>query len=218
MPGRLSVDVDLGKFEDQLDEGVRAILLATTRTGNKLIERAKTSGLREIDRIYGIGPRAFEKYVEVRLATEGEFEVSIRVTGKQLPLYHFDPRPTKKGVSVKIKGRRVLIPHAFMARMRSGHVGVFARGAYGGKGVRGERLSGEAFGRFKFARGSQRVRGLRPKGKGSRRSGLPVNELYTFTPSEALTNEQVEDAMFKRVQDDLPKVMRQELNFALRRL
>ena len=212
---RLSVKVDTKGMERFLDDASRAILLASTRTANRLIERAKTSGFREVARVYGIGPRDFEQYARVTLARDGEVVAEITVSGRGLPVFHFQPRQTRKGVTVKIKGRRILIPHAFIARTASGHIGVFARGAYGGKGLGANQRSGQTFGRFVFGRGSKKVRGFRP-GRGAKRSGLPINEIYTFAPPDAFSSEQVVEAMEARVDEDFDKVMRGELRFALR--
>ncbi len=53
---------------------------------------------------------------------------TMRVTGKQVPLGKYPARQTKKGVSVLVnKGQRKLIKGAFIAKMKSGHVGVFVR-------------------------------------------------------------------------------------------
>lgn len=212
---RLSINVDTRTLDRRLDELEQAILLASTRTANALIERAKTSGFREVERVYGIGPRSFEKYARITLARGEEVVATITVKGRGLPMFHFQPRQTPKGVTVRVKGKRILIPHAFLGKMRSGHIGVFARGAYGGKGSKA-RLSGEAFGRFQFIKGSRKVQGRRAGGKGAKRSGLPINELYTFAPPDAFANRQVIDAMCTRIEDDAEKVMRQELRFALR--
>jgi len=62
----------------------------------------------------------------------------VRVTGKRIPVYRFRPRPTlpqpyeplpKRGLTYKIckQGGRRRISDAFVARMRSGHMGVFRR-------------------------------------------------------------------------------------------
>ena len=196
---RLEIKVDTRGYDAAFDRLVRAVATASTRTANRLIEQAKTAGLREISKIYGLGPRTFEKYVQITLARDGENEATIRVRGRELPVYLFDPRQTKAGVTVRIKGRRILIPGAFLARMRSGHIGVFARGAYGGKGLNG-RTSGRKFGRFVFLQGGR----------------LPINEFYTFGPAEAFSNEDVVDTMQDRVFEQIDDVMRRELRFALR--
>lgn len=202
---RLSTSTNADEVVRSLDAFGHAILgRAASRAVNKLADQAKTAGLREVSAIYGIGPRSFERYVTVKLAAAGEFQASIRAKGQGLPLYLFDARQTAKGVSVRIKGRRFVVPHAFIATMRSGRVGVFARGAYGGQGI--TKPTGERFGRFVF--GSSY--------RGRNRARLPINELYTFSPPDAFANPRVVQAMSDRVQDQLDKVMRREIAFALR--
>jgi hypothetical protein len=49
-------------------------------------------------------------------------------SGAPVPVADYPHRQTKRGVSVSInKGRRVLLSGAFVATMRSGHVGVYRR-------------------------------------------------------------------------------------------
>lgn len=199
---RLSISVDTSRFDSRIDGLAADILKASTRTANRLIERAQTAGFRVVSREYGIGPRTFEQYARLTLARDGEAEASVEVRGSGLPMFQFQPRQTKRGVTVRIKGKRFLIPHAFIARMASGHIGVFARGAYGGKGVL--KPTGETFGgRFKF--GYSR--------RGKNRGRYSINELFTFAPPDAFGNERVVDAMTRTVEDNLDAVMRRELNF-----
>jgi hypothetical protein len=50
------------------------------------------------------------------------------VSGKPVPLAEFPYRQTKKGVSVAVNnGKRALVKGAFVARMKSGHVGIYRR-------------------------------------------------------------------------------------------
>lgn len=50
------------------------------------------------------------------------------VRGTRVPLSAYPHRQTKKGVSVQVnKGKRTLITSAFVAKMRSGHEGIFVR-------------------------------------------------------------------------------------------
>ena len=58
----------------------------------------------------------------------------IRIKGARTPLIAFSARQTKAGVAVRIKTRKI-IRGAFIARMPSGHTGVFWRS--GRKGRRG---------------------------------------------------------------------------------
>jgi hypothetical protein len=55
-------------------------------------------------------------------------EWAVDVSGKPVPLYAYPHRQTKKGVSVQVnRGKRTLLAGAFVATMRSGHVGIFRR-------------------------------------------------------------------------------------------
>lgn len=191
---RTNVDQVLGDLDRFVDDAQRK---AVPRALNRLAEQAKTAGLRAVADEYRIGPRAFEAYLNVRLARDGDVEASIGARGRGLPLQLFAPRQTRAGVSVMVKGRRFVIPHAFIARMRSGRVGVFARGSYGGKGLTAG--TGQSFGRFAFGR---------------RR--LPIGELFTFGPSEAWSAERVVGAMSDRVLEQMDKVIRNEMRFAMR--
>lgn len=180
---------------------------AVPRALNKLRDQARTAGIRELSRIYGIPVRKVDdpKFLSTSDASPSNFAASITVKGAGFPLMLFDPRQTRAGVSVTIKGRRITIPHAFIGVMKSGHVGVFARGSYGGKyfkrrSNKGRFVStGASFGRFQF--GNQR---------------LPINELFTFSPPDAFSNEQVTDVMNKRVEEQAEKVFTSEVSFASR--
>lgn len=53
---------------------------------------------------------------------------TMRASGKEVPLGKYPARQVKRGVSVQVnKGQRRLIEGAFLAKMASGHVGVFKR-------------------------------------------------------------------------------------------
>lgn len=50
------------------------------------------------------------------------------VSGAPVPLAEFPYRQTRKGVSVAVNtGKRVMVKGAFVARMKSGHVGIYHR-------------------------------------------------------------------------------------------
>lgn len=184
----------------QLDVWVdQAQTIAMPRAANKLLAQAQTAGFRKVSQIYDIGPRTMERYAAVKFAIPGNVEATLTVKGKGFPIFAFQPRQTRGGVSVRVKGRRFVIPHTFLARMRSGHVGVFARGAYSGKWASRLEPSGKAFGRFLY---------------GKKR--LPINELFTLSPPDAASNPDVVDTMNDRVQEQAQKVIEQEIRFAIR--
>lgn len=184
----------------ELDEYADAIrLVAVPRAINKVADQAQVAGLRKISDIYGLSPRTMEKYVTTKVAIAGRFEATLSATGIGFPMYVFSPRTIKGvGVSVLVKGKRIIIKRAFIATMPNGHVGIFARGAYGGKSAKFN-PTGQAFGRFQYSR-----------------SRLAINELYTFSPADAFGNPEVVDAMDSRVAIQMPIVLAQEIKFATR--
>lgn len=184
--------------------------IAASRTLNTLEGQAQVAGFRKINELYGVGPRTTEQYAVVELASPSNLEATITVKGAGYPLSAFAPRQTKRGVSAKIKGVRHLFPGTFMARMPNGHVGVFARGAYAGKGATAIRETGR-IGRFVLGRG-KRVRRANKWGS----SELPINELYTSSPGDTFANDEVFEAMAARVEEQAPIVMARELK-AVRR-
>lgn len=172
-----------------------AIEIGSARAANTLASQARVAGFRRISEVYQIGPRMMDAYATVKLAASGDLEASITVKGKGFPLSAFAPVQTRRGVSVRIKRQRFLIPHAFISAKLGGRV--YARGAYGGKGLR--KASAERFGRFQF--------GI---------SRLPINQLFTLGPSDAFSNPDVVDAMNERVEQQYAAVLKRELKQAVR--
>ena len=183
------VMADIDQFRNSITD------VAAPRALNALRDQAQTAGLREIAKVYEIGPRTMEKYVTVKLATGGDLEAEITVKGRGFPLSFFRPVPTDRGVRVTVKGRTFVIPHSFMVKRFGQHV--FARGSYGGK--YGGTPTGERFGRFVFTKGR-----------------LPISELWSFAPPDTLNNQQVLDAMDARVEEQGAKVLAREIAAARR--
>lgn len=194
---QLAVTTNIDQVFAQMDRFVeQAQAVAVPRALNKLRDQAQTAGLRRISEIYRIGPRKMEKYLSVKVAAGREFEASIIVRGAGFPLYEFSPRQTRAGVSVLVKGRRVVVPHAFIGSMPSGHIGVFARGSYGSRS-RKFVATGQSFGRFRFSK-----------------TRLSINELYTMSPAATFSNGEVTDAMHDRMRAQAASVLAREIAFA----
>lgn len=167
---------------------------AVTRAINKTAQQAKTQAAREIKDKYQISTRVISRSLLIRRASRNMMQAVIQAEGKPLPLIAFNVRKDARGVSVQIKGRRVTVPHAFIATMKSGHKGVFARGGYKGSFDR----NGQQFGRFQFGR-----------------KRFPIGELFTFSVPQGFSNKAVRDAVVRRVNEQFPKVLAQEINFLL---
>jgi hypothetical protein len=191
---RLSMTADLSKGNAQLDalrDRIRTV--AVPRALNQLRDQAETAGLRAITDEYQISQGIMRQQIRETIASNENPKASIIAFGPGFPLMAFRPVQSAAGVTVTIKGKRVLVPHAFMATMKTGRTGVFARGSYGGKS-RKFKATGAVFGRFQFS-------SLR----------LSINELYTFSPPDALSNERVTGAMQDKVDAQAAVVLRREI-------
>ena len=67
------------------------------------------------------------KRITLKKATYHRWRAGIKISRRRIPLISFGARQTKKGITYKKAGERVLIRHAFKATMKSGHTGVFRR-------------------------------------------------------------------------------------------
>lgn len=198
---------DIDAFIDQIET------MAVPRVLNELADQAQTAGFRKINEIYKVPASKMKKYASVKPASASQrdqIRAEITVKGNGFPLSLFRPRKTAIGVQVTIRGRSIVVPHAFLARVGTGeepHTGVFARGAYGGKSNKyALKLTGVSFGRFRFARG-ERVKRANRWGS----TELPINELFTLAPPDAFSDPDVVDAMNDRIEEQAPSVMRREI-------
>jgi hypothetical protein len=78
----------------------------------------------------GIKVSDAKEAIKVRQATPSTLEIRLAASLQRLPLIDFKARQTGRGVSANTGGGRKTNPHAFIATMTSGHVGVFARTRY----------------------------------------------------------------------------------------
>lgn len=188
MAVRLSAKCDTSRGHAQLDRLAANIRKAQARAANELRRQARTAGLRAVNDEYSIGPRTMEQYVSETVATEDSPEATLTVKGKRLPMSAFKPIVTKRGVSVLVKGRRVLIAHAFIGQFGQ----VVARGAYQGR--KPIRPRGDRFQGFQFGKGR-----------------LPVSALQGISAAEAFGARVVVDAMNNRIDEQSAAVLKREL-------
>jgi hypothetical protein len=194
---KMDIRHDINKAASQMVKLAKDMRdVAIMRAINKTATQAKTQAGREIKDQYQISTRVIGKSITIRRAARGALDAVITAEGKPLPLIAFQARQSRGGVSVQIKGRRVTIPHSFIATMKSGHRGVYARGGYKGSFER----NGQSFGRFQF--GKQR---------------FPIGELFTFSVPQGFSNKVVQRKVIARVNEQFPKVLAQEITYLMSR-
>ena len=105
------------------------ITKATVRTLNESARKAKTKAKREVTKFYDIKAGFINRGIHIEKANYNRLQSSITAIGKNLPLSRFSIKKTNKGVSFRIKrgSKRGLLKNTFIAKMPSGHIGVFER-------------------------------------------------------------------------------------------
>ena len=149
---------------------------------NDTARKARTAVSRNVRAEYNIKAKDIKAAIRLGYATVNSLETYIEATGRALPLRAFPHRQTKQGVSVSIMKKRYVIKKAFVATMKSGHKGVFARGQYGR-------------GKFKF-----RYQRTEP----TNRNDLQINELHTTSIPSAMGKQSILDSLAKQINKDFP--------------
>ena len=209
---QISLHDDIRKMTDSLgrfraDMRTKVVRRALTKVGR----RANTEAVRAVRAEYKVPAKAVRNALSTRVTTDDAMEVALSLKGAPTPLADLNPRayggpsgwPTRGGkgkvrrpggVTVKIKGKKYKIPHAFIATMSSGHVGVFARGGRSKVAA----ATGETYGSFSFS--SQR---------------LPITELFTFSLAQAFRNDKVLRKVVQRVTRDFSGLLAHEIEWKL---
>jgi hypothetical protein len=199
---RVNVKIDLSgmlkKFDNIREESPKVI----ARTLNKVATSARAQAAREITNAgYGIKQAAIRRQLSIRRATFSELTAVIKATGRPIPLSNYGARQNKQGVSVAVLHGRKTIKSAFIATMKSGHVGVFVR-----VGSAAERSIGR--GRYKEFK-LQKV-----KATTNEKHGLPIRQLFGPSVPNAFANRVVQDALRKAIKERFGVVFAQQLKFA----
>lgn len=103
----------------------RAILRAL----NRAVDAGKTEAVKLTREELSLKAADVRKAIKVRKSGASLSRAEIVIEPKPVPIIDYGARPTRRGVSVKIKrgGARKIVRHAFFATMASGHKGVFKR-------------------------------------------------------------------------------------------
>lgn len=182
---------------------------ATVRALNRTITTVRAAAQREIRKEYtGLKARTVRDELKIVRATRALQQAKITVEGKRMPLIDFVSAATVKsrtkragkniggGVRVKIKGTSKLVAHAFIATMKSGHVGVFVRAPT--STAQGSTMT------FRTGEGSR----LKKKGL-----DLPVAELTSISMPKAFMNKKVQIEMNRLARETFLKNLQAELKF-----
>lgn len=124
--GPRAIERLLGRYQARFP---RAISRALNRAGQSSLAKMATLGSEDLN----LPSRVAKSQMKLTKATDTHQVVRITATGKRIQLIHFGargPRPSRgrgRGVTAKLPSGAGRYPHAFIAQMPSGHVGVFQR-------------------------------------------------------------------------------------------
>lgn len=110
----------------QIDAGKK---IAIMRATNDVLGGVRTESTRLIYNKVMLKSAVIRKHFSLNKMQKDDLSADISCVGKPVPLISFGARQINKGVSVKVlrAGKRDTVRHAFVAKMPSGHTGVFWR-------------------------------------------------------------------------------------------
>jgi hypothetical protein len=199
----------------ELKPVVAEIPKAVSRAINDSMRQTHTQAKRAVTERYNVFSASVQRknLYKIKFASPSTQTATMHVANKQIPIIAFkgvrqdakETRVSKKGTSVFsrlknrgkktggvnvqiLRGRKTHIRSAFIATMKSGHVGVFARGEYGKP--------------FEW-----RKRRLQSKG-----GDTPIQELNTLNVPTAFLNDRVKPNVEKKAQDIFQRRLLHHLN------
>ena len=139
MPGLIQVTVSpeqRAKLAEDLADIRNGVPRAVSAAVNRTLSTGRSRIVKRIRAEVAIKAKDAREAIRLRKATAAKPEGFIVISKKPIPLYDFGAKQGKGGVTVKVRkaGGRETLKGTFIAKMRSGHVGVFERKLTGGPG------------------------------------------------------------------------------------
>jgi hypothetical protein len=197
---------DMRKVEEMLSDIQKAPAKVTTRALNKTLTGVRTDASSAIREVITASKSAVDGTFRIQKASENRVEAWISSTGKRLPLSAYSVRQTKKGVSVHVKrvNPRKVIPGTFIATMKSGHTGVFERGA-----------RKPMMATWHGQTGQQPKRPNMNYGRLPKKYRLPIQELFGLRVPDVMVYEPTMTTILKQANERLHKNLMHEMDFEL---
>ena len=123
----LAIEVDNKMVLKALKAYPKKAERASVRALNRAGKSGKSLLTRKIAKNMGLTVGDISRAISVRRATPTLFCVILRASLKRIPLFKFGAKATKRGVSYRAGSKRTKLAGAFIARMPTGHTGVFKR-------------------------------------------------------------------------------------------
>lgn len=119
------------QFEQMLAGIPNALPRVMSRGLNRTATEARTTTSRRLSQATGLRVSDIRPRIALRRATYKNWRSAIEFRAGGMPIVRFPHEQTPQGVSYRPSRRKtVLVSHAFIATMPSGHTGVFLRARY----------------------------------------------------------------------------------------
>ena len=182
----------LKEFQQELYQlGAKDAALVDVRAINRTASAAQTQSMKLAAEDTGLPLKEIRKSFKLIKATIPRREATLIGTGRRIPRYAFDARPKVPGkrraggVSYRGEGgQRIVVPDAFIARMPSGHIGVYKRKA-----------------------------GARSRKKGDHWTTLPIFELMGPSLPHVIRNKRIFETQLATLEDVLRKNYEHEIAY-----
>jgi hypothetical protein len=117
-----ALEIDLKAYPENIGKALIRSLRRAVNSGRSLVARRVASDL-------GIRASDAREAIATDVVAKGTHEVegSIAASRTRLPLIRFRARQTRQGVTYRYGSQRKVFKHAFIAKLKSGHEGVFTR-------------------------------------------------------------------------------------------
>ncbi len=192
---------DLNEVKRILKGLKEAVPKVTRMAVNKTLTGVRTDATNEVAEVVALKKKIIRDTITVTKLGRHSSAAYVRCRGKRLPLMVFGARQLKsgKGVSVKVlktEGRKI-IKHAFIAKMSTGHEGVFWRK------YKGPRAPWKK--QFPYARLPKQYR-------------LPINELFSFAVPDVMGHGPAMAEIMRLAGIRLKKEVDRAINYELSKL
>jgi len=128
MTVEISIDSQLEAALETYDKMADEVKKAAARALNRTITTVRAESARMVSRRYNIKVGDVKDAMHIFSANSTTLQARASTRGRFFRLINFGARPLKRGVSVAVtRGRREVLQNAFIAQMKSGHIGVFTR-------------------------------------------------------------------------------------------
>lgn len=128
MAGLIDIRADLDAATGMLGSlSGKPLKIAVARALTTTAKQARLVAVRTLVKRGGFDRAIVSDGLRVSAARAEGLTAIVRISGRPMPLSRFKPRQGKAGVSAAAWGERRTYAGSFLARMPSGHAGVFAR-------------------------------------------------------------------------------------------